>query len=43
MITSKFKLMLINQVVFSGKIEYALEKYFFSKNLLIQDNKLIGR
>ena len=31
MITSKSKLMLINQVVFSGKIRYALENYFFKK------------
>ena len=31
MITSKSKLMLINQVVFSGKIGYALENKFFKK------------
>ena len=42
MITSKTKLMLINQAVFSGKIGYALE-ISSSKSLLIQDNKLIGR
>ena len=42
MITSKSKLMLINQVVFSGKIGYALENSF-SKSFFIHDNKLIGR